>query len=327
MSASEPAGTLEVSVVVPSHDRADRLATLLDALAEQTLAPDRFEVVLAHTYDAGTAARLFDDHPLTRAGVLRPLAVDPGEARAARQRNRGWRAARAPLIAFTDDDCRPTPDWLERLVDTHRDDGTIVQGATWPDPREEHLLHECPHVRALRVDPPDRYAQTCNILYERSLLERIGGFDERIVTGEDVDLFMRAQDAGARLVAAPEALTYHAVDALSLVDKIRSQHKWQHLAYLVKRQPRLREHCEWGLWYKPEHSRAVLALIATLGARRRRWMLAGLIPYIQLERYRHGPRKRAQLRAVREMPGHWVVEIAEVGTFVVGSVRYRTILL
>jgi GT2 family glycosyltransferase len=316
-----------VSVVVPSHDRADRLRDLLDALARQTLPRERWEVVVAHTYGPEVADELLDGHELARAGLLRAVAADPSEARAARQRNLGWRAARGRLIAFTDDDCRPPPEWLERLAAAHDGDGAIVQGATWPDPREEHLLHERPHVRALRVDPPDRYAQTCNIMYERSLLERIGGFDEGMVVGEDVDLSLRAQDAGGRLVAAPDALTYHAVYALSLVDQIRSQHRWQHLAYLVKRQPRLRRYCEWGIWYKPEHLRAVLALIALAGARRRPWMLIGAVPYMQLERFRHGRRKRAQLRAIREMPGHWVVEIAEVGTFVTGSVRYRTVLL
>src|SRR5205807_3189257 len=121
------------------------------------------------------------------------------------------------------------------------------------------------------------------VLYERALLERVGGFDECIVTGEDVDLSIRAQGAGARVVAAPDAVTYHAIDALSLVEKIRSQHKWQHLAYLVKRHPELREYCEWGVWYKREHLRAALGLVALLGAPRHQWMLLGTIPYIRLE--------------------------------------------
>ena len=327
MTAGKAANGVDVTVVVPSHRRERRLRALLDALAGQTLPRERWEVVVAHTYEPERAAELFDGHDLVAAGVLRPVAVGPDRAGAARQRNAGWRAGRGALVAFTDDDCRPTPGWLEQLVAAYDGAGAIVQGATDPDPLEEHLLHVEPHVRALRVVPPDRYAQTCNILYERELLERVGGFDEEFVVGEDVDLFLRAQDAGARLVPAPEALTYHAVDALSTLEKIRSQHQWQHLAYLVKKHPRLREHCEWGVWYKPEHSRAVLALVALAGATRRPWMLAGVIPYVRLERWRHGPRRRAQLRSLRELPAHFVVEVAEVGSFAVGSWRYRTLIL
>jgi GT2 family glycosyltransferase len=318
---------LDATVVVPSHGRPDRLKALLDALAQQTLPRDRWDAVVAHTYPPDVATELFDGHDLTAAGVLRPVAIDPALAGAARQRNMGWRAGRGRLVAFTDDDCRPTPEWLERLVAAHREPGDIAQGATDHEPREEHLVHVMPHVRALRIVPPDRYAQTCNILYERQLLERLGGFDEELVVGEDVDLYLRAQDVGARLVPAPEAVTYHAVEALSLVEKIRSQHQWQHLALLVKKQPRLRKYCEWGVWYKPEHSRAVLAAIALATARRRPWMLAGVVPYVAFERWRHGPRKRSQLRSLREMPGHFVVELAEVGSFAVGSWRYRTLVL
>lgn len=328
MTAGKADNGVDVTVVVPSHRRERRLRALLDALAEQTYPRGRWEVVVAHTYAPDVAGRIFDGHELTAAGVLRPIAVDPFRAGAARQRNAGWRAARGRLVAFTDDDCRPTPEWLERLVAVHEDDdAAIVQGATDHDPHEEHLVHVEPHVRALRVVPPDRFAQTCNILYARSLLERTGGFDEEFVVGEDVDLYIRASDLGARLVPAPDAVTYHAVDALSTVEKIRSQHQWQHLALLVKKQPRLRQYCEWGVWYKPEHPRAVLALVALLGATRCPWMLAGVVPYVRLERWRHGPRKRAQLRSLRDLPAHFVVEIAEVGSFAIGSWRYRTLVL
>jgi hypothetical protein len=56
-------------------------------------------------------------------------------------------------------------------------------------------------------------------------------------------------------------------------------------------------------------------------------MLLGAIPYVRLERWRHGPSRRQQLRSLREIPTHFVVELAEVATFAAGSVRYRTLLL
>src|SRR5438270_793063 len=208
-----------MSVVVPSHDREARLRALLDALVDQTLPRDRWEVVVVHTYPPDVAARLLERHELGRAGLLQAVTLDRSDARPSRQRNIGWRAARGRLIAFTDDDCRPEPDWLERLLARcDEEPGAIVQGATRADPREAHLF-EHPHVRTAIVDPPDRYRATCNIAYERALLERVGGFDERAVTGEDVDLSLRAEEAGAKLVAAPEAITNHAVEALSLLGK------------------------------------------------------------------------------------------------------------
>jgi GT2 family glycosyltransferase len=316
-----------VGVVVASHERAARLRILLDALAGQTLARERWELVVVHTYEPDVVADLLEQHELARSGLLRHAWIHPSDARPSRQRNIGWRMSRGRLVAFTDDDCRPPPEWLERLVaESRANSGAIVQGATRADPRERNLLSH-PHVRTLHVDPPGRFTQTCNILYERAVLERIGGLDERAITGEDIDLAIRAQDAGARLVAAPEALVYHAVEALSLLEKIRSQHKWQHLAYIVRQHPRLREQCTMRIWWKPEHLGAAISLVALVGARRRRWMLVGLLPYVHIERRRYGKGKLVQLRAFREMPAHWVVEVAELATFIRGSVRYRTLLL
>jgi len=314
-------------VVVASHGRAARLSTLLDALATQTLDRERWELVIVHTYDASVAGRVLDDHELSHAGMLRHATVDQVAARPSVQRNIGWRAARAPLIAFTDDDCRPREDWLERLVQgAQAHPGAIVQGATRPDPREREAVR-ARHVRTLHVDPPGRFTQTCNILYERALLERIGGFDECAITGEDIDLALRAQDAGAHLVGAPDALVYHAVEGLSFIEKVRSNQKWQHLAYVVKRHPRLREQCNFRVWWKPEHLYAALALAGLVGARRHRWMLAAVVPYYRHERRRFGTSPRERVRMARRMPELWLVEIAEIGTFVRGSVRYRTILL
>ena len=96
---------------------------------------------------------------------------------------------------------------------------------------------------------------------------------------------------------------------------------------MVKKHPRLRERCAWGIWWKPEHPRATLALVALLAAPRRRCALLGVLPYVALDRRRHGPSRRQQARSLLELPSHFVVELAEVATFAAGSVRYRTLVL
>jgi GT2 family glycosyltransferase len=315
-----------VSIVVASHQRAARLAILLDALARQTLPRERWELVVVHTYEPDVASLLLEGHELARSGSLLHSRVHP-PAWISVHRNIGWRLARAPLIAFTDDDCRPEADWLERLLERHREyPGQIVQGATRYDPRDG--AYGQPHIRTIEIEPPDDSAATCNILYERAVLERLGGFDERAVAGEDVDLALRAQRAGSRLVGASDAVVYHAVEALSWREKARSNQKYQHLAYLVKQHPELRRKCRLGVFWKREHFPAALALVGLIAAPRRPWAaLALLLPYYRLERYRFGRSARGRLRALRWMPEFWLIEIAEIGTFIRGSLRYRTLLL
>ena len=80
-------------------------------------------------------------------------------------------------MAFTDDDCVPTPGWLEALLAAAaRRVDAIVQGPTQPRPDELDGLDA--YAKTVRVSQATPHFETCNILYPRTLLERVGGFDE-----------------------------------------------------------------------------------------------------------------------------------------------------
>jgi glycosyltransferase involved in cell wall biosynthesis len=318
-----------VSVVVPSHARRIRLRWLLNALEAQTLPRERWEVVVVHTYDAEDARNVLDRHPLAAGGTLRHERIAPDQGSPARQRNLGWRAARAPLVAFTDDDCRPDPAWLEGLLDAaERAPGDIVQGATRADPLD-HAIWAAPHTRSLHVDPPGPFAQTCNILYPRALLERLGGFDERFPgpAGEDVDLALRAQALGVRVVGAPVAVVFHAVEEHTLPQMVRLNLKWADMAYLVKRHPQVRRDYPLRIFWRREHFLFCLALLGAGSARRLPPLALLGVPYLRWALGRRGRRKKARLACVVELPGRVVVDAAEVATLAYGSVKHRTLVL
>jgi GT2 family glycosyltransferase len=316
-----------VSVVVASHARPLRLRWLLNALEAQTLPATEWHVVVVHDYDEATAGRIIDAHPLAAAGRLRTLRIAAETGSPARQRNLGWRASAAPLVAFTDDDCRPEPGWLAALAATaEARPGDVVQGRTRPDPLERDVA-AAPHVRTIDVEPPGRFAQTCNILYPRTLLERLGGFDEVAVTGEDLDLALRARAAGASLAPAPDAVVNHAIEAQPLARFIRTNWKWRHLAYVVKRHPELRRDCVLGAFWEPEHLEVLLALAGLLATRRRRALALLAVPYVRREGRRRGTRARERLGAALELPGRAAQELAEVVTMAAGSARFRTLVL
>jgi hypothetical protein len=319
----------EIAVVVPSHDRPLRLRWLLNALECQTLERERFEVIVCHDSAGGETEELLRTHPLAGAGVLRSVRAPRGAAPPGLQRNRGWRLARAELVAFTDDDCRPPEDWLERaLAAARRSPGAVVQGATRPDPDELSVAMHAPHARSQRIDPPVPWAQTCNILYPRALLERLGGFDERMQGGEDAELAARAVGAGARLVGAPEVLTFHAVHAGGLVGEIRALPRWQHLAGLVRRHPELRRSFTLRLFWRETHPLLIVALAGAAAARAGRpAALALVLPWAVRAAPSYGASRRGRARAVSELPGRALVDLAEIAVLARGSIRYRTLLL
>ena len=320
---SEPA----IAVVVASHERPLRLRWLLNALEEQTLERDRFEVVVCHDSPGTATEQLLRTLPLATAGVLRHVRVAPGHG-PARKRNVAWRASRAPLVAFTDDDCRPPREWLERaLAAATANPGAIVQGATRPDPDELALATRSPHALTQVIDPPVPWAQTCNIVYPRGALEAAGGFDDELPWVEDADLAARAREAGVAYVGAPEVMTYHAVHALALVPRLRSTSRWQHVALLVKRHPWLRRHYPARVFFNERHGLLLLGLSGALLARRRPLSLALLLPWARAAAPAYGAGPRGRLRAVAELPGRALVDLAELAAMARGSIRYRTFFL
>jgi glycosyltransferase involved in cell wall biosynthesis len=267
----------EVSVVVATHDRSDQLAVLLESLRAQTIGSDRFELIVVD--DACTDGT---DQVLARAGGL-PLRVvrrDRAGGPAA-ARNAGWREARAELVAFTDDDCKVEPGWLEAALRAHRDQpDAFLQGPVAPDPAEP--APDGPLTRTIRVDSLGPYYQTCNVFYPRALLEQLGGFDESLERGEDTDLAWRAIEAGAQPQWVAGAQVHHAVNEIGLRGLLSLALKWAPSMEIYIRHPQLREQVfDHRFFWKPNHYMLFRALVAlALPKRLRSFALLLAWPYL-----------------------------------------------
>jgi Glycosyl transferase family 2 len=278
-SSKEDTRTPEVAVVIPTRNRETRLAFALDALAAQTLDRRRFEVVVVRD---GTSAG-----PTTRPPDGLPVSIVELERRRGPSiaRNAGWQAATAPLIAFTDDDCRPSPDWLETLVGTWaklgRPEDVVLQGRTEPDPDEVHLFHRL--ARSQEITEPSDWYQCCNLAYPRKLLERLGGFDPDFgFGGEDTDLGLRAIESGALRVYIDGARAFHAVHPRGVVKAIRDGLAWETLPLVFARHPRQREAIPHGLFWKESHEKLLLAVAGlVLAGRTRGLSLLAIAPYVE----------------------------------------------
>src|SRR5919204_417942 len=105
---------LRASVVVPTFRRPESLSRCLAALCAQAFDPTAYEVIVADDAASDEARRVvtcWAERAAARGLALRYVPVTGAHGPAA-ARNAGWRAARGQIIAFTDDDCLPAPDWL-----------------------------------------------------------------------------------------------------------------------------------------------------------------------------------------------------------------------
>jgi GT2 family glycosyltransferase len=223
--------TPSVSVVVPTRGRPDLLARCLAAAATQTLPRRCYEIiVVADGPDAATRAALERADPRVR---YIELERHRGPAAA---RNVGWRAAAAPLIAFTDDDTVPDRNWLAAGL------AAIAAGCDAAAGRV---------VLPLPIDATDyerdaaRLADaefvTANCFVKTAMLQRIGGFDERFTLAwrEDSDLQFALLAEGAVVRRAPAAVVVHPVRPAGWGVSLKQQRKVAFDALLYKKHPQL----------------------------------------------------------------------------------------
>jgi GT2 family glycosyltransferase len=316
---ADSGGGLAASVVIPTHNRETRLAFALEALAGQTLDPALFEVIVVRPEvtapPLATAPEGLDVSFLDRSGP----PTRPG------QRNSGWRAAAGGLIAFTDDDCRPAATWLEELLEGRDGPDVFVQGRTEPDPDEAHLLHGL--ARSVEVIGPSPWYPTCNMAYPRTLLERVGGFDEAFVaSGEDTDLALRAIEQGARCEYRQGALVHHAVLAQPLHEAAAAGwRRWESTPLVFKRHPEHRRHLVGGVFFNRSHA-ALTALAAGVVVARRRPALAAVAaaPFVLegLDTANLGP--RGLVRQAVHVPARLLREAFVMAGVLRGALRHRT---
>jgi glycosyltransferase involved in cell wall biosynthesis len=318
------AGVPEVTVVIPTRDRATRLTAALEALRGQTLDPERFETLVVDDGSSdGTAdvlARVAGDGAF---GVRAMRLSGDGPAAA---RNAGWRAAHGPLVAFTDDDCEPTPTWLEAILRAAAaSPGAIVQGITAPIPREADLLSR-PFSRTRLIDGPSLWFATCNIAYPRDLLERLGGFDEFFseALGEDTDLGWRGLEAGARVEFAAEAVVHHAVEDLGPAGYMRHALRGADAVYAFRRHPGLRQSTlRYGVFRNPSLARLGLAIAGLVLARRHRAAALLAAPYARDVL----GRSMSSDGGPQLVPYLLAYDVVQAYTSLRGSIRHRTLVL
>jgi cellulose synthase/poly-beta-1,6-N-acetylglucosamine synthase-like glycosyltransferase len=307
-----------VSVVVPAHARPERLERLLSALREQTIGSDLFEVIVvadgANPAVLDLLERAASGRGLSLTVVPQAPARGPGAAR-----NTGWRLATAPLVAFTDDDCVPTPGWLTAGL-AAAGPRRIVQGITLPDPGETGGLVS----RSVRVESLGPQYETCNIFYPRAALEPLGGFDERYGLtpgGEDTDLAWRAIEAGYETRLAPDALVHHAVERLGVLGMLRVAARWTAPMRALADHPPARSMLYRGAFWNVWHYLMWRSLLAWLAPR---WLRQAVFT-LHLVQLRHRARDAGS--------GGWAVpfllvhDLVECWAVARGALRYRTLVL
>lgn len=197
----------EASIVVPVFNAAATVGECVRSLLALDYPAEQMEILCVDNGSTDGSLRILEGFG-GRIRVLREARRGPGAAR-----NHGLRAARFPVVAFTDSDCKADPQWLREIIAPLADPSVGAVGGAiraWGPANRVALFGETIHDmrKAIEVCRPP-YVATGNWASRRPALRELGGFDESFFRGEDTELSCRMLQAGLRLVHAPGAVVYH----------------------------------------------------------------------------------------------------------------------
>lgn len=227
---------MKITVVIPCFNVAGVLSACLQGLSGQEVLPE--EIVCVDNGSTDNTRKVIEGWSAgeKKLSVVLVHAREKGPAAA---RNAGVKAAGGEVIAFIDADCVPRKDWIRNIRRSFASDlaPDVVGGIEGPAGAVPKTLvgrflsafwitpaYELP--RGMIGNKEDwlrsKFIATFNCAIRKEWLVRLGGLDESLFpAGEDVDLWMRAVDAGARVLAWEEGMVVQHVQDVGVIPMLR----------------------------------------------------------------------------------------------------------
>ncbi len=196
-----------VSVVICAYNAERTMRACMESLV--ALDYPNYEVIVVDDGSRDRTAEIAKDFPGVR------LIRQPNKGLSV-ARNVGMYAARGEFVAYTDSDCVVDPHWLTLMIGAMIENQFDACGGPNYAPHEEGRLEACvaasPGAPSHVLTAADRaeHLAGCNMVFRKSLLIKLGGFDPQFTAaGDDVDICWRTLDAGVALGFCPSAFVWH----------------------------------------------------------------------------------------------------------------------
>jgi len=197
----------KLAVVVIGRDEGERLRRCLRSVEEMRKPEGGIECIYVDTASADGSPEMVE------AAGIRVIRLSPEDPSAALARNAGWRAVSAPLVLFLDGDCQIERDFaVEALTRFEDPQVAIVWGRlreAYPEASVYNRLMDVQWI-CLRSLPegPSFYGTGIGIV-RWTALEAVGGFDTRMINGQNTDLGRRMQELGYVVLHVAQPMVRH----------------------------------------------------------------------------------------------------------------------
>ena len=209
----------QISIIVCTRNRAESLPLCLNSIEQAAVANRAVEVELVIVDNGSTDATAALLQTWQKSTSVRCRVLSAEERGLSHARNYGLQQATGNIIAFTDDDCTVTPDYLTQLERAYAADaGPTLRGGRVElgDPRDLPFTIKTDLApQRFAGGHPGGFIHGCNLTMSRSALELVGRFDTRLGAGqsigaaEDSDFVYRAHRSGVMVLYDPSIVVFH----------------------------------------------------------------------------------------------------------------------
>lgn len=198
---------INISVIIPSYNNLNTIHQCLDSVFNQKTSAI-YEVIVVDSSDKVDYSELPQKYPKLNLIKLDQRTY-PGTAR-----NIGVKSAKGNLIAFTDSDCVVTPDWIESMVDVHKNRGKVLIGGAVVNGTPKNLIGIAEYILEFSDFLPQknerlvRTLPTCNFSIEKKLLLQIGELKD-VIKGSDALFSNQVFEKGIDIYFVPSIQISH----------------------------------------------------------------------------------------------------------------------
>jgi glycosyltransferase involved in cell wall biosynthesis len=249
-----------ISIVIPTKNNEEVLERCLTSLQNLDYPAKELEIIIVDGHSS--------DHTVAIAERYGCRVFFEQGGTISSARDLGVEKAHGEYIAFTDADCLVDRQWIRELIKNFNNHIASVGGPNLTPNEDSPFARRVGKVLTFLSRPGARYGYvgnqvreiyhnpTCNVMYQKKILEEVGGFNHRLVSVDDEELDFRIRQKGYRILYTPYAIVYHF--------RRPTWKKFLTMSFLygLGRMQAIRLHPELGKWYYVLPSMLIVVLIA-----------------------------------------------------------------
>lgn len=210
-----------ISVIIPVFNDSERLRLCLQALDHQTYPLESYEIIVIDNNSTENLGRIVALHKQAKLG----FEATRGSYAA---RNKGISLAKGNILAFTDSDCIPQPNWIQSGVETLQSDLADMVGGnvifTFSKNKSIAEVYDSRTNMQIRQNIENRkVSKTANLFTKKHVFDKVGLFPNHLKSGGDVIWTKMATENGFKLVYSEKAAVHH--PARPLLPLLKKQYR------------------------------------------------------------------------------------------------------